>query len=196
MISIQEDGVINVMNRRGEFMKGFPFDTKNNINSEYFLKQSNTLANSSISVISTDGTLIEVSLEGNVIRRDQIIKESAGTVFSLLIDRLNKSFLIVRQNGNAYDILDDTGNLLFSKDYLSQSEILLQYYQFGAGKNVILLTDANEGNLFIYDKSGNLITGNPINSSFEASLLYSSARNEFEVYTSVGTSLEYYSFSY
>ncbi|WP_420578045.1 hypothetical protein [Ekhidna sp.] len=196
MISLQQNGVINLMNRRGENMGGFPFETKQTISKNYFLRQSNSLSNSSITVISEGGELTEITLEGGVIKRDQLIKTSADTKFQLIPDTGKESFIIIRNEGNTYEVLDDTGNLLFKKDYLSQGPILVQYYQFGAGKDLVIFTDVQNKALYIYDKSGNLITGNPLNSEHEVSLIYSSAKREFQVFTIWGESLEFYTFSY
>lgn len=196
MISVQENGVINVLNRRGDRIDGFPFDMKQSVDKNYFLKSSNTLSSSSITIISTSGELVEISLEGNTIRREQLIKTTQNASFQLIPDRGNDSFVIVRKEGNSYEVLDDTGNLLFKKDYLSPDPILIQYYQFGGGKDLIIFTDTANKGLYIYDKSGNLVTGNPINSAYEVSLIYSSAKKELQVYTTWSANLELYTFSY
>ncbi|WP_421765667.1 hypothetical protein [Ekhidna sp.] len=196
MISLQENGVVNIMNRRGEYMRGFPFDTKQSINKNYFLRQSNSLSNSSISVITEGGELTELNLEGDVIKRDQLIKTSADTKFRLIPDTGGDSFIILRRDGNSYEVLDDTGNLLFKKDYLSEGPVSVQYYQFGAGKDLVIFTDQPNNALYIYDKSGNLITGNPLNSEHEVSVIYSAAKREFQVFTTWDTNLELYTFNY
>lgn len=196
MISIQENGVLNLMNRRGAFISGFPFNINKEVDQNYFLRQSNSLGNSSISVLSTGGELTELTMEGDLIKRDQLIKNSANARFRLIPDTGGNSFLIVRNEGNTYEVLDDTGNLLFQKDYLSDGPILIQYYQFGAGKDLVIFTDLQNKALYIYDKTGNLVTGNPLNASHEVSLIYSSAKREFQVYTTWDTHLELYTFSY
>lgn len=196
MISIDNNGTINATNRRGVHLKGFPFETKQPLDNNYFLRSSNGLSNSSISVVSEGGLLTELTLEGDVIKRDQLIKTTADAQFRLIPDKAGKSFLILRKEGNSHEILDDTGNLLFKKDYLSNQPILVQYYQFGAGKDLIIFTDTANESLYIYDKSGNLVTGNPLSSVHEVSILYSSAKREFQVYTTWGSNLELYTFSY
>ncbi|MEP1097454.1 MAG: hypothetical protein ABJG78_20215 [Cyclobacteriaceae bacterium] len=196
MISIQENGIINVTNRRGQKLSGFPFDLKAPLGNNYFLNTSNSLGRSSLTTISTQGELMEINLEGIIINRDQLIKTSSETTFQLVTDRGEKSFIIVRKEGNVYEILDTTGNLLFSKDYLSPDEILIQYYQFGAGKDLIVFTDTATKTLYIFDRSGNLVTGNPIKSSNEVSLVYSSSKKELQVYTTSGLNLELYQFDY
>ncbi|MEQ9466465.1 MAG: DUF3352 domain-containing protein [Ekhidna sp.] len=196
MISIQENGIINLMSRRGDFMKGFPFDTRQTLSKQYFLRQSNGLGNSSITVISNGGEITELNLEGDVVKRDQLIKTSADARFRLVPDTGEDSFIIIRNEGNTYEVLDDTGNLLFKKDYLSEGPILIQYYQFGAGKDLVIFTDKANKSLYIYDKSGNLLTGNPLNSEHEVSLIYSAAKREFQVFSTWGSNLELYTFSY
>lgn len=196
MISLQENGAINLMNRRGQMMSGFPFDTRQTLDNSYFLRKSNALGTSSMTVISKGGELTELNLEGDVIKRDQLIKTSADARFRLIPDTGGDSFIVVRKEGNTYDVLDDTGNLLFKKDYLSEGPILIQYYQFGAGKDLVIFTDKANKTLYIYDKSGNLITGNPLNSENEVSLIYSSAKREFQVFTTWDANLELYNFNY
>ncbi len=196
MISIQENGIINMTNRRGQKLNGFPFDLQAPLGDNYFLNASNSLGRSSLTTISNQGELVEINLEGIVINRDQLIKSSPETNFQLVTDRGGKSFIIVRKEGNTFEILDATGNLLFSKNYLSQGEILIQYYQLGAGKDLIVLTDSAFETLYIYDKSGNLVTGNPIKSSNEVSIVYSSSKKELQVYTTSGFDLEFYQFNY
>lgn len=196
MISLQESGVINLMNRRGQLMKGFPFDTRQSLDDNYYLRKSNGLGNSSITVISVGGELTEINLEGDVIRRDQLIKTSADASFRLIPDTGGDSFIIVRNEGNSYEVLDDTGNLLFQKDYLSEGAILIQYYQFGAGKDLVIFTDTINKSLYVYDKSGNLITGNPLNSEHEVSIIYSSAKREFQVFATWDSNLELFNFNY
>ncbi|MFK7953532.1 MAG: hypothetical protein AB8B73_11845, partial [Ekhidna sp.] len=196
MISVQENGLVNVLSRKGQRMSGFPFDMKQSVDENYFLKSSNSLSNSSITIISKYGELVEVSLEGNTIRREQLIKTTQNANFQLVPDRGNNSFVIVRKEENSYEVLDDTGNLLFKKDYLSTDPILIQYYQFGGGKDLVIFTDTANKSLYIYDKSGNLVTGNPLNSAYEVSLIYSSAKKELQVFSAWDANLELYKFSY
>ena len=196
MLSIQADGKVHLMNRRGSVLGGFPFETEQELDDAYLLSVSNALSNSKISLLSKSGELTEINLEGDVIRRDQLIKTAQDAEFELIPDRSGTSFLIVKKEGNSYQVLDDTGNLLFQKDYLSVQPVLIQYYQFGAGKDLVVFTDTANESLYIYDKSGNLVTGNPLSSSHEVAILYSNANKEFQVFTTWGSNLEIYSFSY
>lgn len=196
MISVQENGIANIANRRGEKLSGFPFDLKAATADNYFLNASNSLGSSSVVLLSKQGELFEINLEGIIINRDQLIKTSQETTFRLILDRGEKSFIIVRKEGSTYEVLDATGNLLFSKDYLSEEEIIIQYYQFGAGKDLVIFTDTANESLYIYDKSGTLVTGNPLQSSEEISVIYSSAKKELQVFSSSRSNLEFYSFDY
>ncbi len=196
MISLQENGKINVMNRRGEFIRGFPFDAKKSLHKNYFMHSSNSLANSSLTVISTDGELMEINLEGKVIKQDQLIKTSVDAVFGLIPDINENSFIIVRKEKNSYAVFDETGTLLFQKNHSLGETILIQYYQFGAGKDLIILTDKQNKLLYVYDKSGRLITDDSLNSEHEVSLIYSSKKTEFQIFTSSDAHLEFHTFDF
>lgn len=195
MLSIQENGVINLTNRRGQRQSGFPFDTKTDLADDYYLSTSNSLGASSLSLMSKQGELLEVNLEGIVINRDQLIKESPEADFQLVSDRAGKSFVIVRKDGNTYDVLDATGNLLFSKDYLS-TDVLVQYYQLGAGKDLVVFADTGNESLYIFDKAGQLVTGSPLRAGFEVGILYSSSKKELQVFTTSGSNMEFYTLNY
>lgn len=196
MLSIHADGKVHLMNRRSEPMRGFPFDTQQALDDNYFITSSNSLSNTAVTVISEGGELTQINLEGDVIKRDQLIKTQQDADFSILPDRSRSSFLIIRKEGNSYQVLDDTGNLLFQKDYLSIQPILTQYYRFGAGKDLVIFTDTANQTLYIYDKSGNLVTGNPLNSAHEVGIIYSNTRKEFQVFTTWNANLEVYTFKY
>ena len=196
MITVQEDGVIHVMNRRGEPKRGFPFDTEQRLDKNYFLKSGNGLSRSSISVISTGGLLMELTLEGEVIKRTQLLKTTADAAFELLPDRAGTSFLIVRREGRSYELMDNAGNFLFKKEDLSDQPVLIQYYRFGEGRDLIIFTDTASNLLFVYDKSGNLVINDLLSSSHEVGILYSSVKKAVDVFSTWGSALERYHFNY
>ncbi|MEM9895320.1 MAG: hypothetical protein AAF789_03025, partial [Bacteroidota bacterium] len=196
MLSIQEDGNIEVRTRKGESLRGFPFKTEKKLSPDYFLQQSNRLDNSSLTVLSEDGILLELNLEGDVIRKDQLIRNDAETNFRLISSYSNKSYIIIRQTGNQYDVLDDGGNLLFSKDYLSETSMAVQYYQFGAGRDLVLFIEEDTETLYVYNKSGELVTGSPLKSAHEVSILYSSTDRKVRLFSSWGKNLEIFSFNF
>ncbi len=196
MISVQEDGIINLTNRRGERSPGFPFDLDTPIDTRYFLTSSNSLEKSSLTFVSKTGELIEINLDGQVRNKTQLIKNEQDAAFMLVPDSGEKSFILIRKEGSSYSILGADGNFLFEKDHLSESSILIQYYRFGTGKDMIVFTDTDNEGLYIYDRSGNLITDNPLKSGHEISIVYSSSRKEFNVYATSGSNLEIFTFQY
>ena len=196
LLSLLQDGNINALNRRGQALAGFPFSIYQSISKDFFLRPSNSLGSSTITVLTTGGELVEITLEGGLVKRDQLIKTRADASFRLIPDTGGESFIIVRQEENTYEVLDDTGNLLFKKDYLSGNDILIQYYRYGAGKDLVIFIDRSNDTLYIYDKSGNLVTGNPLNAQHEVSLIYSGAKRAFQVFTTWGSNLERYSFNF
>lgn len=196
MISIQTDGIINVSNRKGEKMPGFPFNAQMNPDHHIYLNPSYSLDNSSLTILSTKGQLLEINFKGVIIKKNQLAKDSPSAVFQLIPDHNEKSFIIIRKKGNTYHVLDAKGNPLFVKDYLSYQNVLIQYYQFGAGKDLIVFTDVVNQALYIYDQLGNMVTEAPLRSAHHVAITYSPSKKELRVYTTAGHNVACYSLYY
>lgn len=188
IITIQTNGQINVLNRRGEPMSGFPLKLEKDIKSEIFVKESNELASSSIHVITEDGENIEISLTGKLINREQLYKPSAQSSFQLINDVSNESFMIMRRTERKYEILSETGQLLFEKDYFSRKQLYPQYYKLGGGINYMIFVDSGGAFLYIYDMTGRLVTGRPLTATMPISLL--KRENTYQIYRVVDKNLE------
>ena len=80
----------------------------------------------------------------------------------------------------SYEVLDGDDNVLFEKDYYSKSPMLIQYYKLGGSVEWIAFVDATDQNLYIYNRSGQLITGGPLRSGVPISVLQ--FENYYEIY--------------
>lgn len=194
IVVIQKNGKINVLNRKGEKQYKFPITLNSNINSEVFVKESNELASSSIHIVTAEGEILEISMTGNLLSREQLYKPSANTSFSILNDLSEKSFVILRKTERKYEVLSETGELLFEKDYFSAKSLYPQFYKLGGGLNYVTLVDAGGAFLYIYDMEGVLVTGRPLTATMPISLL--KYENEYQIYRVVDKNLELISLSF
>ncbi|MFY0607202.1 MAG: DUF3352 domain-containing protein [Cyclobacteriaceae bacterium] len=193
IVALQEDGVLHATNRRGQNQKGFPISLKADVNEAPFIITRNTLDQSTITVITISGELIELNFNGNLIRREQLYKPGAYTRFSLLKDVSESGYLILRNTETNYELLDQEGRALFSKSFLSSSPIYTQYYQLGGGTEFIVFVDSGGSYLYLYDRSGNLITGRPLVADKPIALL--KGENDFQLYVIAERKVELISFS-
>lgn len=162
ILAIRKDGWAHLMNRRGEYIKGFPLNLDARPDGDYFVEIGNSLATTNFVLISKDGFRVKFNLEGKVLSRETLVKPSFETQFSLITDQNKKSYIIKRQDAKRLTILNEEGAEILSNDFVGTSPVSVQYYDFGAGKTFISITDLHQDISFIYNGKGKLLTSTPI----------------------------------
>ena len=182
IILIQEERNINAFSRRGRLYPGFPVTLGDRMSGPINLKAGSRFASTYLTSITETGLLLTVDLKSNVVKRDELFKTTANTKFKLINGVGSNAFIIIRQTDGQYDILNEEGDNLFSKEYLDTEGIFIQYYRFSADKQYVIIGNQNEGFLYLYDLNGNLVTNRPMLSSNPISMLYSGKSDEHRIY--------------
>jgi hypothetical protein len=182
IIAPQVNGIINILNRRGSSYQGFPLDLKSPIGTSLYINKGSAFKNTSLTTINEQGEIISFNLEGSITRREQLYKPKPASRFDIVEDALGNGFVIGRKDDTRVGVLDQSGNTLFEKDYLSTGNIDFQYYNFGAGIEVIVLIDREQGYTYLYDRKGTLINFKPLESAHPIGLIYSEANKEFKIF--------------
>ncbi len=194
IVAVQENGIVNMMNRRGEMYPGFPFDLKDKINNPIFVDIGADFSSSSLTTVTNSGQLVELNFKGAVVARKQLYRPTKEATFTMAIDALGRTFIIARQEENRVSILDRKGEVIFEKDYVASSKMEIQYYNFSQGQQVYVLIDPDQEFTYIYDAKGRLINYQPIESGYKIGLMYFDAKNKFRVFKNFGNNfsiLEY-----
>lgn len=186
LIAISEEGDIFALNRRGRPYEGFPISLNAPVSSGIFTEAGSTAGNTSFSTITRRGELLSFNLLGSLLKREQIYRPSSETVFRLVPDVLGKTFVIARQDEKLFGLLDRNGKLLFEKNYispaaLSAGQLQVQYYDFGAGNELVALTDQVQEFTYLFDTDGLLIKDRPVESRFPVGILYYDEEDRFEL---------------
>ncbi|MEQ8338838.1 MAG: hypothetical protein RIA62_15875 [Cyclobacteriaceae bacterium] len=180
MVALQQNGSITFKTRRAENYPGFPIKTETNTSSDFNVNRGNNFTSTYFSTVTGSGELFEVNFSGKVTKREQLYRPTTDTKFSVVNDITGDGFLILRNTDRRYEVLDEDGNVLFEKDYFSKSPMLIQYYKLGGSVEWIAFVDATDQNLYIYNRSGQLITGGPLRSGVPISVLQ--FENYYEIY--------------
>ncbi|MCP4457069.1 MAG: DUF3352 domain-containing protein [Cytophagales bacterium] len=181
-IVAKKKGVIDLLSRRGTPYSGFPLDLKSEIVEGYFTEATGSFGTSKMTTLTEDGELVRINFSGNIEHREQLFKPNANTTFRLIPDVLENTFIIVRKSDNLWEVLDGGGAKLFEKTYLKDANRIVQYYRFGGGRALTLVTDPVEGFLTIYEMDGKIMTQEPLQSSNPVSILYSENGNSYTLY--------------
>ncbi len=187
IVALLENGLLYLLNRRGEAYPGFPVELGLACENPSFVKIDNTFTDSEISTVTESGEIISLNLQGTLLKREQLLRTSANAHFLLCPDRLEKDFIIVRQDEQRLSVLDETGRVWFEQSYftpgaLSRNELSVQYYNFGTDNQVIAISDKVQEFTYLFDRRGKLFNNRPIESRGEVALLYSEASNKYQLY--------------
>jgi hypothetical protein len=112
--------------------------------------------------ISRDGFRVKFNLEGKILSRETLVKPTFETQFSLVAEQHHKSYLIARQDAKRLTLLNEDGEEILSNDFVGVNPVSIQYYNFGAGRIYISITDLIQDLSFLYDGKGVLLTSPPI----------------------------------
>jgi hypothetical protein len=162
IIAIRKDGQAYVMNRRGETLKGFPLDLEARPNGAYYLETGNSLETTNFVCVSRDGFKIKFNLKGKIVSRETLIKPSFDAQFGLVREQNEKSYLVKQQDAKRLTLLNEDNKEILSNDFIGTSPVTIKYYDFGAGKIYISITDLSQDLSFVYNGDGKLLNATPL----------------------------------
>jgi len=194
IVAIQENGIVNILNRSGDMYDGFPMDLKGIATNPFFYTIGSNFENTTFTTVLLEGEILQFNLLGEFLQRRQLYRPTKEAKFKLCIDPLERTYVIARQELNRMSLLDREGDLIFEKDYITSEDMDVQYYRFGAGSEIFAITDKVQEFTYLYDESGQLINFTPLESSQQVALLRMRPRT-YHVYTVFQNTLSLQSFA-
>ena len=182
IIVTEEKGVLNVLNRKGKNYPGFPINFNTNINSNIFIDQKSTSKKSLITVLLTNGKIIKVNMNGDIIEENQLYRPSVNSKFNLLIDPTKKNYKIVVSDESSIYFLEKN-EVQFKYDLLETKGLYYQYYYFGGNNEMLSIINKSKKIISIFNFKNNSISKINLLSDQLISILYYDYRKEFEIYS-------------
>jgi hypothetical protein len=181
-------GEVHLHNRRGEEVEGFPLDLGMGITSKFFVRLGERFDDTEFITVSEEGLVVRFTMTGKMLSRNQLFKESDQSKFGLLIEKQGKDYVFVRNDLNRLSILSSDGELLFQKDFSTNSARTVQYYNFGSDRQLYVVK--NDSSIYLYDKQGKLLTNIPLISDYPISLVYFGNENACQLYLTHENTIE------
>jgi hypothetical protein len=163
IIAIRDDGNVYLMNRRGELLKNFPLNLNARPSGDYYLETGSSRENTAFVLVSRDGFRIKFNLDGKVLTREALVKNTVDAHFSLVPEEDFKSYMILRQEAKQLALFDEKLNTIVSNDFIGRPTHT-NFNDFGSGKVYITITDKSQDLSFAFDGQGKLITILPFES--------------------------------
>ncbi len=193
-VFVTENGTVELVNRKGERFNGFPVQLNVGLQGQPHFVRGKSFTTSEVQLIAGNGEFYSVKLDGKSKKLRQFVHTSENSTFSMIEDVSGSKCLVIRQGGNRMELLDTDEKLLLAKDYMSNQEKRVQFYNLDNGDFYIAVNDIDQEFTYIYDKSGKLINKAPLNSKDEIAMMLFSRQDQMKVYTVFKNQLNIYNF--
>ena len=186
MAALGEKGNLFLFNRRGEKQSGTPIKLGDAIKSGGMVWRDPKSRSFKFVTITSNGEIIHTNFNGEVTYRNQLVKEDRDSEFMLVPDQKENDFIFVSKQYNEVAVLDRSEQELM-KIRVAGDDLIYQYFDFGADRQIFALTDKTQEFSYLYDLNGNLLTTMPLESSNAVQITYQSAKSQYLIRTINGS---------
>jgi hypothetical protein len=176
-------GNIYLINQLGKLVPGFPVNAETRILTQLFTKSGNSATDSYILAMSEYGGLSRWNIDGTFLEKNQFERPGKDCRFVLVPEAQSHGFVIARFAAGRLDFFKPNGTKMGEGIPATGELPELQYYQFGGGKEVLLLNYQKTGRTYIYNGALKKLTEKPISNRYPVSLLFNSRTLKYTIYT-------------
>jgi hypothetical protein len=151
------NGYVYAFDQAGGRYPGFPVSAGARLEGPVLTTAGPTLARSQLRVVNQHGELLTITLSGDITARRRVATWSRTASFRLVPEASGRagSFVVVRQDGGQLDIFSPTGAApLLSRQLLTSGDKPVQWFDFGADRQVLALTEPLPGQVALFDGQG------------------------------------------
>jgi hypothetical protein len=190
VVILEKNGKLFLQDAKGNVVPKFPLNLEGNFASPPFLEGENK--NVVIRMISEQGDLYKVSLEGKILEKRQLFRPNIEAKFSMAIDERNSDWVLMRTDGKEVIVLDKNEKELFVIKGLNYGKKVLDYYNLGIGGKYFSVNNGFETYRF-FNENGENIGQIPIESNFKPTLSYSDSYKKIIMNITKPSSIETWS---
>ncbi|SMC00324.1 hypothetical protein SAMN00120144_1938 [Hymenobacter roseosalivarius DSM 11622] len=190
IVALLENGYVYAYNQQGNLYPGFPLSVGARLNTGAFVEAGTTLGRTRLTVVNQHGERITFSLGGDVVSRGRIATWNRNSVFRLVPELAGRGYVVAREEGGRVSIFDPSGRQLLTQNFLTSGRKPVQYFDFGAGRRVVVITEPAPHRAYIYDAQGRLVGGQPfVSTAPEVGLHYETVTGTYYLFRTVDTEL-------
>jgi hypothetical protein len=159
VVAALRNGYVYAFTQTGERYPGFPVSTGARLDGPLLAQTGPTLARSVLRLVNQHGELVTLTLSGDITSRRRIATWSRTATFGLVAEaggRAN-SFVVTREDGGRLDVFSPattTPTALLSRQLLTSGPKPVQWFDFGAGHQVLALTEPGPAQVSLFDGQG------------------------------------------
>lgn len=188
-IAINQNGTVNLMNRRGEMARGFPMELGIRPMGQFFITVGNSLSTTYFTVVSSDGLKVQFGLDGQIRRKEVLLKKSGSSQFKLVKSITEDSYVFLRVDPGKIGLIDPDGKSLFEVENPGSSNWQLTYLVNRLKERFYCLYDPQQEFSYYYDSEGRLLLPQPLESTKLPTLYYDEKLKTLSIYNVFESSL-------
>jgi hypothetical protein len=186
IVALLENGYVYAYDQQGNVYPGFPLSVGARLQGGAFVEAGTTLRRTRLIVVNQHGERITFNLSGDVVSRGRVTTWSRNSVFRLVPDAAGRDYVVAREEGGKLNLFEPTGRQILTQTFVTSGRKSVQYFNFGTGRRVFVLTEPGPNHAFIYDSQGRLVGGQPfVSSAPEVGLHYDAATSTYHLYRTV-----------
>jgi len=178
-----DGGELYLINQEGKLVPGFPVNAETRILTQLFAKSGNTVTDSYLLAMSEYGGLSRWNIDGTFLEKNQFERPGKDARFVLIPEAQSHGFVIARFAGGKLDFFKPNGSKMGESIPATGELPEIQYYQFGGGKEVLLLNYQKTGRTYVYNGALKKLTEKPVENRYPVSLLFNSRTLKYTIYT-------------
>ncbi|MBN7810396.1 hypothetical protein J0A68_05485 [Algoriphagus sp. H41] len=185
MVAQSDKGKVYLFNRRGEKQSGSPLSLGRDFSTPIQITAGAGGNSLKISAISDTGELIQASFGGEITYRNQLVKTDRDTKFQLLADPGGLSQIILSRQYSKTQVMDERERTLFTLP-LAGDDLWFGYFDFGSDRQILAVSDPEQGFGYLYDLAGNMLTTTPLESEGSMQISHQPTKNQYLIRTFSG----------
>jgi len=189
-VILDKNGTLSLQNAKGQIAEGFPIRLSGSFNSPpVFASENNLLV---IRIISEQGDLYKMSLEGKLLEKRQLFRSNNEVKFSMAVDDRNTDWAIMRTDGKEVVVLNKNEQEMFTIKGLSYGRKVLNFYNLGIAGSYFSIHNGYTTYQF-FNENGQAIGQVPIMSKYKPNIKYSDSYKKIIMNITTPSSLETWS---
>lgn len=190
IVVLLENGYVYAYDQAGGVYPGFPISMGARLQGGGLAETGPTLRRSRVTVVTQHGERVTFNLSGDVVARNRVGTWSRTSTFRLVPDQQNRSYVVAREDGGRLTLFSPAGKQLLAQTFVTSAPKPVQFFDFGSGRQVYVLTETGPGKSYLYDASFRLVGGQPFdNTAPSVGLGYDASAATYYLFRVVGADL-------
>lgn len=181
-LAVQQNGTAHLMNRRGEISKGFPLALDIRPQGDFFVKIGNSFSSSSVVVVSGDGFKVEFGMDGQMRKKEVLLKRNASSQFTLVKSNSENNYIITRIDPGKIGVLDRDNNLMFEIENPGSAQWNVSFLETRLKEQIFCFYDEQQDFSYFYDSKGVLLLPQPLESTLMPAMYYNESTKSLSIY--------------